>query len=249
MSWFRFTYIRQHKPKAVAYVILLVLTVAAIIYFRNVLLIFFSSPESVRDWVFQYGPFAPVALLLLQIVQVVVAPLSNFFINFAGGYIFGPWEGFLYNYVGWIIGAILVFFFSRHIGRSIVQFFIPETRLADFDMLMARGKYILFILFLLPGPPDDFLVYCLGISGSISFRTFLWMIVIGKIPGKITTSFLGAGVAEHSFISVGVFVVFIIGAVIVFWRRPELWRIWEHDKLKTYVEEEDKKIIIHKESD
>jgi len=84
----------------------------------------------------------------------------------------------------------------------------------------------LFMLLLLPGPPDDFLVYFIGFSQSIRFRTFFWMIVIGKIPGKIATSFLGAGVATHSTISIVIYIIFISASVIVFWRKPELWQTW-----------------------
>ncbi len=239
MNWLRIQYIKNHKAKAYLYAGLFVFVILAFVYFRDTFVVFFSSPETVREWVLGYGPWAPVALLALQIIQVVVAPLNNFFVNVAGGFIFGPWEGFLYSYVGWMMGAILVFWFSRWFGRAFVQVFIRIEELEGFDDLMSRGRYLLFILFLLPGPPDDFLVYFLGISKSIPFRTFLWMIAIGKIPGKLATSFLGAGAADHNLISVGIYAVFIIGSLVVFWRKPELWRIWERDRMKKHLDEQE----------
>jgi uncharacterized membrane protein YdjX (TVP38/TMEM64 family) len=230
MSWLRIQHIKKHKFKTIIYLVVVIFFVSLIFYFGDLLKAVFTSPDAVRAWVLGYGIYAPVALFLLQVAQVAVAPLNNFIINFAGGYIFGPWMGFVYNYVGWIVGAVIVFWFSRFFGRGFVNLFVKEKKLIGFDEIMAKGKYIVFMLLLLPGPPDDFLVYFIGLSNSIRFRTFLWMVVIGKIPGKIATSFLGAGVAAHSTVSVAIYVIFIMVSVITFWKKPELWQVWQNKK-------------------
>lgn len=203
----------------------LALVVWAVIYFGESLKGVFTSSDAIRDWVMQYGVFAPLALFLLQVAQVIIAPLNNFLINFAGGYIFGPYMGFVYNYFGWILGAIIVFWFTRYFGRRFVNLFISPEKLEGFDKVIEKGTYIIFLLLLLPGAPDDFLVYVIGLSKSIKFKRFLWMILIGKIPGKIATSFLGAGVAEHSTLSVGLYALFIVLSIVVFIKKPELWRL------------------------
>jgi len=189
----------------------------------------FSSSDSARDWVLGYGVYAPLALFLLQIAQVIIAPLNNFIINLAGGYIFGPYFGFLYNYFGWVSGAIIVFFLARRVGRKFVDFFVSQEKLAKFDQAVEKGSYFIFALFLMPGIPDDFLVYLVALSKKISFKTFLWMIMIGKIPGKLATSFLGAGIAEKDIVSILIFVVFSIVSVVIFYKKPELWHIGRGD--------------------
>ncbi len=227
MTWINISSIRRNKTKTAFYLSVFVLFVVSIIYFSEVFAMLLLSPEDVRDWVLSYGTLAPLVFFLLQIAQVIIAPLNNFVINFAGGYLFGPVFGFVLNYTGWITGAIVTFWLSRTFGRKFVNFFISEKKLCEFDALAEKGAYIFFMLFLLPGPPDDFLVYFIGLSCSIKFKTFLWMVLIGKIPGTVATSFLGAGVAEHNFFSVGIYAVFIFSAVIVFWKKPELWQIWK----------------------
>ena len=231
MSWFKLGYILRHKIKVTTYVLALALFVWAIIFFGELFKTIFTSPEAVREWVFQFDKGAPLALFLLQVAQVIIAPLNNFFINLAGGYIFGPWVGFLYNYFGWVAGAIIVFWLARYFGRRFVNLFIAQDKLEGYDKIVGKGTYIIFMLLLLPGAPDDFLVYLIGLSKSIRFRTFLWMILIGKIPGKIATSFLGTGVADHNTTSIAIFAVFIIVSLVVFWKKPELWKIGRHRDL------------------
>ncbi|MBU2575807.1 TVP38/TMEM64 family protein [Patescibacteria group bacterium] len=229
MSWIKTEYIKHHKIKVAAYSLVFAFLVWAVFYFGELIKSVFTSSDAIREWVLQYGAFAPLALFLLQVAQVIVAPLNNFLINFAGGYIFGPYMGFVYNYFGWVLGAIIVFWLARYFGRRFVNLFISEEKLARFDKIVGQGIYIIFFLLLLPGAPDDFLVYVMALSKSIKFKTFLWMILIGKIPGKIATSFLGAGVAEHSMLSVALYALFILVSVAVFLKKPELWRLGKED--------------------
>jgi len=232
MSFFRINYIKQHKLKTALYIAGLFLFVGLLIYFGDAVKAVFVSPDAVKDWILGYGKLAPLALFLLQVAQVIIAPLNNFFINFAGGYVFGPWIGFLLNYFGWIAGAIVVYWFSHFFGREFVNLFVKEKMLAGFDDIVAKGKYIVFMLLLLPGPPDDFLIYFMGLTPAIGFRTFLWMVLIGKIPGKVATSFLGAGFAEHNMVSMSFYGIFVLVSVIIFWRKPELWRVWREKPKK-----------------
>jgi len=225
MSFLRTEYIKHHKIKVVLYAIVFALVIGLVIYFSESLKAIFTSSDAIREWVLSYGVFAPLALFLLQVGQVIIAPLNNFLINFAGGYIFGPYMGFLYNYFGWITGAIIVFWLCRIFGRKFVGVFISQEKLEGFDEIMEKGVGIIFLLFILPVAPDDLLVYVVGLSKTIKFRTFLWIILVGKIPGKLATSFLGAGVADHSNMSIIMYALFIIISVIVFWKKPELWRI------------------------
>jgi len=229
MSFLRTEYIKRNKVKSIAYVLGLVFLVWSVIYFGESLKAIFTSADAIRNWVMQYGALAPLALFLLQVAQVIIAPLNNFLINFAGGYIFGPYMGFIYNYFGWVVGAIIVFWFTRYFGRRFVNLFISQEKLIGFDKIVEKGTYIIFLLLLLPGAPDDFLVYIIGLSKTIKFRTFMWMILIGKIPGKIATSFLGAGVADHSSVSIGIYALFVVVSIAVFLKKPELWRLGRKD--------------------
>jgi len=232
MSIIRLSYIQRNKKRAFLYIALICVFAWFTVYAGEILRTVFLSPESVRTWVLQYGARAPVALFVLQIAQVLIAPLNNFLINLVGGYLFGPYLGFTLNFFGWIVGAIVVFWFSRLFGRQFVDFFVKKETLDHYDDIISRSQYLVFLLFLLPGPPDDFLVYGVGLSRSVSFKTFLLMVTIGKIPGKLATSYLGAGVAEHSYFGAILYGAFIAVSIVVFILKPELWQVWKKKKDK-----------------
>ncbi|MBI2050951.1 MAG: TVP38/TMEM64 family protein [Parcubacteria group bacterium] len=233
MPWFRARYIRSHKLKlaicfwAFAFFVWLLFYVGA--SFQSVL----GSPEAARAWVLGFGRAAPLAFFVLQVLQVVVAPLNDFVINVTGGFLFGPWLGFAINYTGWILGAVVVFFLARRVGIPFVRLFIREDKIERYNRIVAQGQYLIFVLFLLPGPPDDLLVYVAGLSRSFKFRTFLWMIVVSKVPGKLVTSFIGSDVAglDVSAFSVFLYALFVVGSLLVVARhRSELRQLWPRTK-------------------
>jgi len=229
MPWLRGRYITQHKLKFAIFFLVFVFFVWLLFYVGASFQAVLGSPEAARAWVLGFGAYAPIAFFGLQVLQVVIAPLNDFVINISGGFLFGPWLGFAINYTGWILGAVVVFFLARTVGIPFVRLFIREDKIEQYNRIVAQGQYIIFVLFLLPGPPDDLLVYVVGLSRSFKFRTFLWMIVISKVPGKLVTSFIGSDVSRFgiSTFSVFLYVVFIAGSLYMVVRhRSELRQLW-----------------------
>lgn len=58
---------------------------------------FFSSQESIRSFVNQFEIFAPIVFIVIQVIQVVIPPISHYAVSISGGFIFGTWQGFIYN--------------------------------------------------------------------------------------------------------------------------------------------------------
>jgi uncharacterized membrane protein YdjX (TVP38/TMEM64 family) len=114
--------------------------------------------------ILSYGAYSPLAFILLQIVQVVVAPIPGGAIEFLGGYIFGVKAGFFYSMVGLLMGSSLAFGLARIFEKWVVEKFVsPQTR-KKFDYLIGHEGVILsFLLFLIPGFPKDALCYILGL--------------------------------------------------------------------------------------
>ena len=59
------------------------------------------DPETIRAYVLGFGALAPAAFVLIQIVQVLLAPVPGHALAVAGGYLFGPWLGAAYSLSGW----------------------------------------------------------------------------------------------------------------------------------------------------
>jgi len=146
-----------------------------------------------------YGAYSPLAYILLQIVQVIVAPIPGGAIEFLGGYLFGANAGFIYSMIGLIIGAAGAFGLARIFERVAVEKFVsPQTR-KKFDYLVGHEGVILsFLLFLIPGFPKDALCYILGLT-PMHWGIFLVISTIGRIPGTLMACLQGAKAFDHQY--------------------------------------------------
>jgi uncharacterized membrane protein YdjX (TVP38/TMEM64 family) len=146
-----------------------------------------------------FGPYSPLAFILLQVTQVVVAPIPGAPVGFLGGYLFGVKWGFMYSMMGLTLGSWLAFRIAGIFGRWFVKKFVSSKKLKKFDYLMKREGVILsFFLFLIPGFPKDALCYILGLTPMRS-GIFLMISTIGRIPGTLIATLQGAKAYHHHY--------------------------------------------------
>jgi uncharacterized membrane protein YdjX (TVP38/TMEM64 family) len=150
------------------------------------------SRNRLKRIILSYGAYSPLAYILLQVLQVVIAPIPGGAIEFLGGYLFGVNAGFVYSMIGLIFGAALAFGLARVFERVAVERFVsPQTR-KKFDYLVGHEGVILsFLLFLIPGFPKDALCYILGLT-PMHWGIFLVISTIGRIPGTLMACLQGA---------------------------------------------------------
>jgi uncharacterized membrane protein YdjX (TVP38/TMEM64 family) len=156
--------------------------------------VFFSNQESIRDFVEGYGILAPIAFIFLQIIQVILTPLSHYVVSIAGGYIFGTFYGTLFNGIGRAIGSIVAFYIGRVLGRKIVEKFVSKKTIKKYDNLLdnKNSSIILLLIYLLPLFPDDEITYLVGIS-KIRKRYFLPSMILGHFIGSFALAYVGSG--------------------------------------------------------
>ena len=149
--------------------------------------------------ILSYGTYSPLAFILVQIVQVVVAPIPGGAIEFLGGYIFGVKAGFFYSMVGLLLGSWLAFSLARIFEKWTVEKFVSEETRKKFDYLIGHEGVILsFLLFLIPGFPKDALCYILGLT-PMHLGIFLIISTIGRIPGTLMATLQGAKAFDHQY--------------------------------------------------
>jgi len=154
---------------------------------------FFGNQEIIRTFVSQFGVFAPLAFIVLQILQVVITPFSHYAISIAGGFIFGTWKGFLYNWIGRVIGTAIAFYLGRYLGRKIIKHVVKEKTINKYDHYFDKGKILLFLAYFLPLFPDDELSYLAGFS-ALSPQVFLPLMTIGHLSGSLSLAYIGNGI-------------------------------------------------------
>jgi uncharacterized membrane protein YdjX (TVP38/TMEM64 family) len=179
---------------------------------------FLTNTRELRAFVLGFGVWAPLALVVLQALQVVLAPIPGQVLAVVAGYLFGAWWGTLYNMIGITIGSTVAFWLSRRFGRSYVERIVHEDALAKFDGIGDDGVRLgLFVFFLLPGLPDDVLCFVGGLT-----RLPLWQLVVIAVVGRAPAFFLVNVVGEllgtaqfeaAALLAVGILVVSAIGYV------------------------------------
>jgi len=92
----------------------------------------FNDLQNLQEFVSQATLWAPFVFVLIQILQVVIPIIPGGISLAAGVLLFGPLEGFLYNYIGICIGSLILFWLGRQYGKPLVLrlggLFIPLYR-------------------------------------------------------------------------------------------------------------------------
>jgi len=164
----------------------------------------FSDREQVRLFISSFGTSAPPVFMLIQILQVVFAPVPGEATGFIGGYLFGALPGFVYSTIGLTVGSWLNFVIGRFLGERYVRKRIPARQFQKIDDLVKhQGIIVLFILFLFPGFPKDFLCLALGVS-TLPITIFILLAGVGRMPGTFALSLQGAFLYEQNYVLLGI---------------------------------------------
>ena len=100
-------WLKRHRYWLVVPVILLVVALGW--RHASTLRAFISDPSLVEDLVIQLGWFGPSALVALNALQIVFAPIPGYVVQVAAGYLYGPLWGGVWGSLGMLIGATLAF--------------------------------------------------------------------------------------------------------------------------------------------
>jgi uncharacterized membrane protein YdjX (TVP38/TMEM64 family) len=153
----------------------------------------FGSPEEFRSWVEGFGAWGPVAYVLALAAQVIVVPVPGTLFPPVGALAFGAWQAFALSLAGLALGSALVFLIARRWGRPVAVRLAGEHRIARYEaVIAARGGLLLWLVFLLPLLPDDAVCAMAGVS-AISFRRFMVIATVGRIPAVAAGVFGMAG--------------------------------------------------------
>lgn len=141
----------------------------------------FSSDINLISYIKKCGSFASIVFVILQVLQVIFPIVPGGISCLVGVILFGPFKGFLYNYIGLSIGSIIVFSLSRKYGLPLIQKFFSNKILKKYEKYLNNKNYSKLFLWgiLLPGAPDDLLCYLSGLT-SITYKRFVSIILMCK---------------------------------------------------------------------
>jgi uncharacterized membrane protein YdjX (TVP38/TMEM64 family) len=199
-------------------------------FYKTGLVHFFLNKEELLKFLDSLGPLAFVGFILLQAAQVVAAPIPGEATGLLGGFLYGPVLGVVLSTVGLTIGSYLAFALARAFGRPFVERFVDKSTMKRFDYLLHhKGAFLVFLLFLIPGIPKDYLCYILGL-GHLSTSEFLVIGGTGRLFGTILLTLGGTYIRNSQYgrfsILVGVAVIVVFFAMAYRDKLERWFRIW-----------------------
>ena len=163
-----------------------------------------SDRELVRDFIMSFGAAAPAVFMSIQTLQVVFVPVPGEATGFIGGYLFGAFKGFIYSSVALAIGSLINFGVGRFLGVRFVRKMIPADKFERFNAKLKRqGVIVLFLLFVFPGFPKDYLCMFLGLS-TLPLKLFILIAAVGRMPGTFLLSLQGEFLYEQNYAILGI---------------------------------------------
>lgn len=156
------------------------LSIALTIYFIN--LGVFKDLNALRGLVGDSIILGPVIFIFIQILQVVIPIIPGGISTAAGVLIFGPYAGFIYNYVGICIGSIIIFLLGRRYGKPFILSMISDKTYNKYIGWLDnqnRFEKLFALAIFFPVAPDDALCLMAGLT-NISMKRYTLIILIAK---------------------------------------------------------------------
>lgn len=186
---------KRHVVLGAAACVALLVAAAPLVLCGPDLFMFFADGERVRAWVDAQGAFAPLAMMVLIVVQIVAAVLPGEPLELGAGYIFGFWEGTALCMAAGLVGTFIVVTLVRTLGMKAVELFFSREKIESMKWLQdsARFELLMFVCFLIPGTPKDVMTYVAGLT-RCPMRRIVLITTVGRIP-SIISSTMAAGFA------------------------------------------------------
>ena len=141
------------------------------------------------DWVHGAGAAGPVVFIAVYAVATVLFQ-PGAVITLAGGALFGPLWGTLWNLTGATLGSALAFLIGRHLGADwVARRAGPSLRSLNEGVSTEGWRFVAFVR-LVPLFPFNLVNYALGVT-HISFFAYVLASAIFMLPGAVAYTWLG----------------------------------------------------------
>jgi uncharacterized membrane protein YdjX (TVP38/TMEM64 family) len=137
------------------------------------------------------GPWAPLGLVALFVVQQLLPVFPNFLLIALSGLFFGlPW-GVVWAWLGIVVSAGVLYGLGTRWGRRMIGGMVGDERLLLAETLMLRrGAWALLGIRMIPVLPSYLVSYLAGIV-RVPFGVYLVGTAIGVLPGTLLYALLG----------------------------------------------------------
>ena len=147
------------------------------------------------------GPWGPVTFVALYAVATV-AFVPGSVLTLAGGALFGPVAGTLYNLTGATLGATGAFLAARHLAADSIRARIGGRAEQLIEGVEREDWRFVALVRLVPLIPFNLLNYALGLT-RIRLSRYVLVSAVAMLPGGIAYTYLGYAGREAATGSAG----------------------------------------------
>lgn len=187
-------------------------TVSVVLFFVGIILVilffYLDRNDEVSSVIGSWGAIG-IALSIGLMAGFCMLPIPSEFLLLMNFKVYGVWWGILVAWIGTMIGSVAIYFVTRHIGRPMLERFVPEDKFQQIERFVDSKRTTgLLIARLLPIP--GFLVnYVAGLLKPIDVWTYMWTAAVTIIPYYVGTALLYLGINRR------LTTVFFVGLLIV----------------------------------
>lgn len=206
--------------------------------------------ETLQAWIEDAGFAAPLVFVCIYALATV-AFIPGSVITLAGGALFGPLWGTLWNLTGATLGAAFAFLGARYLGADWLERHSGKRlkRLAD-GVASEGWRFVAFVR-LVPLLPFNLLNYALGLT-RIRFLPYVIATWLFMIPGALAYTYLGyvgreAAAGGEDLIHKGLIALALLAAVLFLPRLIALLRgrpMLEIEDLKQRLDAGDDLLVL-----
>lgn len=150
-----------------------------------------NDSNALKDLVHYYKFWGPVVFIVVQVFQIVFPVIPGGITTVAGFLIFGPIKGFIFNYIGIIIGSYILFQLVRIYGKKFILLFMDEQTFFKYEKKLETPGFEKFFIICMVSPisPADAMVMIVALT-NMSLKRFMQIILIAKPFSIIGYSYL-----------------------------------------------------------
>lgn len=175
-----------------------------------------EQPEMFRSWLDRFGAFDEIVFIIIRAAQTVVKFIPAEPMEIGAGYAWGSILGMLYCVIGNMIGTLVIWVFTKKLGASFVNRFLPVSNFGALKLFKSSDKVyaLLFFLYLIPGLPKDGFTYLVCLL-DVKLVPFLVITFVARMPSVLSSTLCGETLAEKNYLISGViFAVTVLLAVL-----------------------------------
>lgn len=191
-----------------------------IYFFHHDMIEQFSSLEQIEAFFEEYKTQSIFVYLALQVLQIIICILPGQGLQFAAGYMYGFWMGYVWSLAGAFVGTIITYYIAKILGHDAMHMIFGEEHIQELLIKFNSKKamILVFLFYLIPGLPKDLCSYVAGLS-EMKLKPFLIISLVGRSPAMMGSLLIGrlvntGGYTWAIIIAVIAIILFTLGVIL-----------------------------------